>query len=156
LREMLASWKFKSVAVSSGRKALAVMEKAIEQGVTIDCILLDYQMPEMDGGAVVEALKADPDFRDVPIVMLTSVDNTEEGRSFLSLGVSGHLTKPLRSALLRETITEAMLDSAWLEAQADGSIETEPEAPLRAGAEPRQSRPDVLLWWRSFKRRTRG
>ncbi len=55
-------------------------------------ITLDVMMPGMDGWAVLTALKADPETADIPVVMLTIVDNKEMG---YALGVSEYLTKPV-------------------------------------------------------------
>jgi CheY-like chemotaxis protein len=55
-------------------------------------ITLDVMMPGLDGWAVLTALKADPATADIPVVMLTIVDNKEMG---YALGVSEYLTKPV-------------------------------------------------------------
>jgi CheY-like chemotaxis protein len=63
--------------------------QAGEEGVELvrrerpDVVLLDLLMPEMDGFAVVEALRADPDVAGVPIVVLTSKDMTAADRERL-------------------------------------------------------------------------
>ncbi len=110
LTEQMASWRFDSAATDSGTEALAVMRAAAERGVCIDCVVLDYHMPEMDGADVVKAMRADPALGDIPVVMLTSVDELEDGRAFTSLGVQGHLTKPARSSLLLDTIVGVLQD----------------------------------------------
>jgi len=111
LSEQMNSWKFDSAAATSGREALAVMRTAVDRGVSIDCVVLDYHMPEMNGADVVRAMQADSGFVDIPVVMLTSVDQTEDGKAFSSLGVQGHLTKPTRSSLLLETIIQVLQDN---------------------------------------------
>jgi signal transduction histidine kinase/CheY-like chemotaxis protein len=55
-------------------------------------ITLDVMMPGMDGWAVLTALKADPDLADIPVIMLTIVDNQNLG---YALGASDYLTKPV-------------------------------------------------------------
>jgi CheY-like chemotaxis protein len=61
-------------------------------------ITLDVMMPDMDGWAVLSALKADPQLSDIPVIMLTIA---EERRLGYALGVSDYLTKPLdRSRLI--------------------------------------------------------
>jgi GAF domain-containing protein/DNA-binding response OmpR family regulator len=57
-----------------------------------DAITLDVMMPGMDGWAVLSALKADPDVADIPVVMLTIVDDKNLG---YALGASDYLTKPI-------------------------------------------------------------
>jgi CheY-like chemotaxis protein len=64
-----------------------------------DAITLDVMMPGMDGWAVLTALKADPEVRDIPVVMITIVD--DRGLGF-ALGADEYLTKPIdRERLLR-------------------------------------------------------
>jgi signal transduction histidine kinase/CheY-like chemotaxis protein len=55
-------------------------------------ITLDVMMPDLDGWSVLRTLKADPALRDVPVVMLTMVDDPERG---FSLGASDYATKPV-------------------------------------------------------------
>jgi GAF domain-containing protein/CheY-like chemotaxis protein len=57
-----------------------------------DAITLDVMMPGLDGWAVLAALKADPDLADIPVIMLTMVDDRNLG---YALGASDYLTKPL-------------------------------------------------------------
>ena len=108
LAEQLTRWEFDHAAVAGGAEAMAFMQATIQAGIAIDCVVLDYQMPGMDGGEVVRRMRADPALASVPVIMLTSVDQTSDGRTFPSLGVHGHLTKPARSALLLQTITDVI------------------------------------------------
>ncbi|MBA2688332.1 MAG: response regulator [Gemmatimonadaceae bacterium] len=62
-------------------------------------ITLDVMMPEMDGWTVLETLKTDPELADIPVIMLTMVDDPERG---FTLGASDYATKPVnRSRLSR-------------------------------------------------------
>ena len=112
LLEQMAAWRFDAAAVSCGSDALAVVEAAKTQRIPIDCIVLDYHMPNMNGAQVAAALRGMPQAEGIPVVMLTSVDLTEEGRSFMSLGIAAHLTKPARSALLLDTVTQVVSEAA--------------------------------------------
>jgi CheY-like chemotaxis protein len=55
-------------------------------------VTLDVVMPDMDGWAVLEALRADPELADIPVVMATIVDEQRHG---MTLGAAGYLTKPI-------------------------------------------------------------
>ena len=57
-----------------------------------DVITLDVAMPSMDGWSVLSALKADPQLADIPVVMLTMVDNKTMG---YALGAAAYMTKPI-------------------------------------------------------------
>jgi len=110
LTEQMGSWKFDCAAATSGNEALAVIEAAITQGLSIDCVVMDYQMPEMNGGDTVKMMHANARMADIPVIMLTSVDETADGKAFSSLGIQGHLTKPTRSSLLLEIIINVLHD----------------------------------------------
>lgn len=108
LTEQMGAWRFDSAAAVSGSEALAVLRAAAARNIVIDCVVLDYHMPDMDGAEMVKTMRQDPRFRDIPVVMLTSVDQMEGGRTFSSLGVEAHLTKPARSSMLLETIISVL------------------------------------------------
>ncbi len=110
LTEQMRSWKFDSAAASSGKEGIELMHAVVARGLSVDCMVLDYQMPEMNGGDVVHAMRADPRLSDIPIIMLTSVDETKDGKAFSSLGIQRHLTKPTRSSLLLESIIQVLQD----------------------------------------------
>ncbi|HMQ58600.1 MAG TPA: ATP-binding protein, partial [Rhizobiaceae bacterium] len=116
LEEQLNAWGYLSAQVENGRDALTWLRVAYINRRQVDCIILDYQMPEMTGAEVARKIRSDPALRNIPIVMLTSVDQMVSGGSFASLGISSSLTKPARSAMLRRAlesaIREARLDTA--------------------------------------------
>ena len=64
-------------------------------------ITLDVMMPEMDGWSVLAELKADADLRDIPVVMLTMVDDPERG---FTLGAADYATKPVDRARLADIL----------------------------------------------------
>lgn len=72
---------------SSGQEGLHLAKK-----IRPDAITLDVMMTKMDGWSVLSALKADPELEDIPVVILTIVDNKDFG---FSLGASDYLTKPI-------------------------------------------------------------
>ena len=65
-------------------------------------ITLDVMMPEMDGWAVLRSLKADPELHEIPVVMLTMVD--DEARGY-SLGATDYLVKPVDRDRLRDVVS---------------------------------------------------
>ena len=128
LSEQMTSWGFDSAAVSSGQEALAMLNAVHQQGLKIDCVILDYQMPEMNGGDVVKAIRSQQGLKDTPILMLTSVEETTDGKTFSSLGIQGYLTKPARSSMLLEMLLEVLQDTF----QAENSGDTELIASIAA------------------------
>ena len=88
-------------------------------------------MPGMDGWAVLAALKADPELADIPVIMLTMVDDRNKG---FALGASDYLTKPLDrgrlAAILRKYRGPRPCCSALVVEDDDGDP---PRAPRDAG-----------------------
>jgi signal transduction histidine kinase/DNA-binding response OmpR family regulator len=66
-------------------------------------ITLDVMMPEMDGWSVLRALKASPDLRDIPVIMLTMIDDRSRG---YSLGAVDYLTKPVDRSQLHAAVSQ--------------------------------------------------
>lgn len=71
-------------------------EKAIEQvkASAPDAILMDVNMPEMDGFAATRALKNDAATKDIPVVLVTSKDQKADKAWGQMLGAAGYVTKP--------------------------------------------------------------
>ena len=68
-------------------------------------ILLDWNMPEMDGATLLQRLRQDPDFADIPIMMVTTESELEQVEVALEAGASEYLMKPFdRQALLEKLL----------------------------------------------------
>ena len=67
-------------------------------------ILLDIKMPKADGFTVLEAIKADPELRLIPVLMLTSTDDQLEVNRCYTLGANSYVVKPVRYEEFQERI----------------------------------------------------
>lgn len=85
--ERVAGWEL--IVVSSG--AAGIEQAAASQP---DLILLDRQMPDLDGPATLRALRGDPRTRDVPVVFLTATDDEAETRALVASGALAVIVKP--------------------------------------------------------------
>ena len=74
-----------------------------------DILLLDVMMPKMDGIAVAQALRADPDTADLPIIMLTAKAQAADIQAGRDVGVDMYVTKPFDPLELIETV-RSLLD----------------------------------------------
>ncbi len=108
LREQLLLWKVDCAFVDSGSAALKFLELSTKRSLPVQCILLDYQMPNFNGEHVLKCMRSMPQFANIPVVMLTDINATEEGTPISELDIQGHLTKPCRSADLLEVLTYAL------------------------------------------------
>jgi CheY-like chemotaxis protein len=87
LERYLTTEGFRVVTVAAGTDVLRVARQVRPQAIT-----LDVMMPGQDGWTVLSALKADPELADIPVVMLTIVDDRNLG---IALGAADYLVKPL-------------------------------------------------------------
>lgn len=108
LLEQLRSWGFDCAAAESGAIGLAFLDRSAQLGASVDCVILDYQMPGMNGADVAKAIASDSRTSSIPVVLLTSVDQVDFGRMVLDFGIAAHLTKPARSAVLLGTVIAAV------------------------------------------------
>lgn len=91
------------VAVTGGQAALAAAQKD-----PFDLVLLDVDMPDMDGYAACQALKAEPTTADVPVLFLSARVNLDERLRGYRVGASDYLTKPFEVAELHTKIALAV------------------------------------------------
>lgn len=73
-----------------------------------DLILLDIAMPEMDGGAIMNALKAEPSTADIPVIILTVHDREDMPKSLNQQDFVGYLQKPIAMKTLQDAVNEAL------------------------------------------------
>jgi len=111
LSEQLKHWKCRYAAVESAAKAINVLENAQEKNIKIDLIISDYHMPGMNGEDLFRALKMRPEFADIPVIMLSSIDEDQLIQRLEKDGIAAVLTKPARSSLLLNTITQSLFES---------------------------------------------
>ncbi|MCX8043004.1 MAG: response regulator [Desulfobacterota bacterium] len=87
---LLEKHGFFVVAARDGRSGIELAEKT-----TPDLILLDIQLPEMDGYTVARALKSSPNLAQVPIVAVTSYAMAGDRERILAAGCNGYIEKPI-------------------------------------------------------------
>ena len=110
---MLKVERYAAVGAENGRIGLDLARKDPP-----DLILCDVMMPDMDGFAVLEALRAEPRFAEIPFIFLTALDDRSSTRRGMNLGADDYLPKPFtRNELLEavnsrlkkfETLTQAV------------------------------------------------
>jgi DNA-binding response OmpR family regulator len=102
-RDLLARWLERlghAVAVAEdGQQALATLGAE-----PFDLVLLDVVMPVMDGYQVLERLKADATWRDIPVIVLSALDDLESVVLCIQMGAADYLPKPFNPVLLRARV----------------------------------------------------
>jgi PAS domain S-box-containing protein len=91
-------------AVTSGAKGLEILRNAHRAGDPYHVVLLDMQMPGMDGEQTARAIKSDPAVKDVKILILTSMGQRGDAVRLEALGCSGYLLKPVKQQLLFDAV----------------------------------------------------
>ncbi len=133
LDEQIASWHMRGRSISAGEPALAELRAARQAGDPYDFVLLDYQMPVMDGAEVAAAIKADSTLRQTVVILLTSIGHIGELRSAEPVPVDASLAKPVRQSQLLNAMTTAW--SQHVAAGAPADLGPPPaDAPAFAGA----------------------
>lgn len=78
-----------------------------------DLILLDYEMPVIDGRQVLEMIRSEPDFRDVPVIFLTSKDDRESVMNVMAMKPDGYLLKSLRPEQIVQAVDDFFVHKKW-------------------------------------------
>lgn len=87
-----------------GEEALNMMHKGVENKMPVDLLLLDINMPQMDGFELLERIRRDHDLDKTVVVMCTGSIYDKDMERARSLGAAGYITKPIEFSKLRATI----------------------------------------------------
>jgi adenylate cyclase len=105
LGKLLDSLAIELVEAADGRTALAQLREAPG---SVDVVLLDIEMPEMDGYATLTAIKDDESLRHLPVIMVSSVDQLDSVVRCIELGAADYLPKPFNPAILAARIRSSL------------------------------------------------
>jgi DNA-binding response OmpR family regulator len=121
LRRYLVNLGYETLEVEHGARALEAMDVRRP-----DVILLDVHMPVLDGFQTLERLKDHPAWRELPVIVLSAVDDLNSAVRCLQLGAEDYLQKPCNAVLLNARVTGALTrkrlrdqELAYLNALAD-------------------------------------
>lgn len=87
----------------NGRRALDLLG-----GSAFDLMLLDVEMPEVDGYEVLAEMKSDPHLRELPVIMTSALDELDSVVRCIEMGAEDYLTKPVNPVLLRARIQSSL------------------------------------------------
>ena len=111
LREQIKHWKCRSVAVESGAAALKVLENAKVKNVSIDLMIVDFHMPGMNGEDLFNTVRAQDHYKDMPVIMLTSVNEDAITQRLQKNGLNAVMTKPARTSTLLNAMTDCLFEA---------------------------------------------
>jgi two-component system sensor histidine kinase/response regulator len=104
LQEKLAGWRMRPTVVDGGEAAMRELERARAAGEPFDLVLLDGQMPGMDGFAVAERVRHRPELAGATVMMLTSDGRPGDPARCRQLGIAAYLLKPIKQSELLDAI----------------------------------------------------
>ncbi len=86
-----------------GRRALALLKHQ-----AVDVVLLDIVMPGLDGYQVLERIKADPELRDIPVIVISALDEMDSVVRCIEMGAIDYLPKPFSPVLLQARLKASL------------------------------------------------
>ncbi len=132
------SWGMISSAAATAAEALQLLKDAIEAGNPFELAILDHHMPETDGPTLARMLKADPETRDLPLILLSSLGERLASAALRESGFSKSLVKPVRSTDLLNCVSLVVHAGRF-----ENQQETSNERPLPLPVEPQDAK--ILL-----------
>jgi len=108
LRELLRSWKCRPDEAAGGEEALEKLHYARDAGDPFRIVLLDMQMPVMDGKRVGRIIKSDPKLKDTLLIMLTSVGRRGDAADLKKIGFDAYLIKPVKKSQLYDCLATVL------------------------------------------------
>lgn len=100
LKTMLARTNVKILTAVNGQEALDIVRQLRPQ-----VVLLDIQMPILNGLEVLKEIKADPNLKNIAVIMVSAYTSSEDIEQSMNLGASGFIKKPVIMDILLSTVT---------------------------------------------------
>ncbi|HEV8701170.1 MAG TPA: response regulator [Candidatus Polarisedimenticolia bacterium] len=110
--ELFRGWRMEPTAAEGGKAALAALKQAARDRRPFRLVVLDCNMPDMDGFAVAESIHADPELAGTGLIMLTSGGQRGEAARCRRAGIAAYLTKPTRRSELLDVVMTVLSPSA--------------------------------------------
>jgi two-component system chemotaxis response regulator CheY len=101
LAKILMQLGFEVLQAGDGREAIGVLSSQPEP---FQLVLSDWNMPEMDGLQLLKALRANPKFSEVPVVMVTSETRVEQMMTALRAGANEYIMKPFTAEMIEDKL----------------------------------------------------
>lgn len=100
--EFMKNWGLEVVIANHGGEAISILENEQQ----IDLVLMDLQMPVMDGYTATEIIRGNEKFRDLPIIALSAATSIEVRNKVVAVGMNDYISKPFEYQYLYKKIAE--------------------------------------------------
>jgi CheY-like chemotaxis protein/HPt (histidine-containing phosphotransfer) domain-containing protein/anti-sigma regulatory factor (Ser/Thr protein kinase) len=108
LTYQLTAWQMRVDAMQCSSDAIAILRAAVIEGDRYQLVILDMQMPDLDGEMLGAQIKADPDLKDTKLIMLTSLNQQGGLKRVKNLGFEFYLVKPVKQSRLLDVLMEVV------------------------------------------------
>lgn len=106
VKKVLAELGYSEIQeAEDGKIALQLIQQAADGGTPFQCIVSDWNMPNMTGLELLKACKADPKLKEIPFMLVTAESEKEQIIEAAKSGVSEYVVKPFNAATLKDKLT---------------------------------------------------
>ena len=108
IAEYIMSWGAVPLEAASEKKALSILRKSIDDGFSLNLVLIEFNTREMSGFDLARKIRDEEAFRSIPVMLITPFGNPGDGKTCSDMGIEGYLTKPITERRLRKTIERVL------------------------------------------------
>lgn len=138
IRYQVANWGIQLDEAANATVSLDLLRQQASQGTPYDIVILDMQMPEIDGEMLGMQIKADPALATSRLIMMTSLNEAGASKRTLKKGFSAYLVKPVRQSRLLDCLMEV------INTPASSTLQLVPSKNLALSANENQEEQDSL------------
>lgn len=133
-------WGFECVGAADAATALSILDEAAANGVQVDALVIDCQMPHVSGAEMAHRIRNDPRFEAIAVILMTAQDIAACEKTVAGIRIEAYLAKPIRIHLLRNTLVDVIRS-----ARADAALpkQTVVSLPLQAMSDVMEREPAV-------------
>jgi len=136
---MFSSWKCRYEIVPDAQTALIKLQQAVRENDPFHIVITDMLMPEINGEQLGMQIKQQTEFKDIPLIMMTSLGARGDVKRLEKIGFAGYLTKPLKQSQLFDCLVTV------LNKQQENNAEPEKMIIRHTLAESRHASAKILL-----------